>query len=99
MYIAVYKYLYEGREMAKKSQHFNDYFKYPLKYSFFFFSFYFFFFSLFWLFCAAWGILIPQPGIKPAPLQWKHSTLTTGRSEKSLLFLFIFEILMDYIRP
>ena len=45
MYIAVYKYLYEGREMAKKSQHFNDYFKYPLKYSFFFFSFYFFFFE------------------------------------------------------
>ena len=47
MYIAVYKYLYEGREMAKKSQHFNDYFKYPLKYSFFFFSFYFFFFLVY----------------------------------------------------
>ena len=91
MYITVYKYLYEGREMAKKLQHFNDYFKYPLKYSFFFFLstfFFFFFFSLFRLFCAAWGILVPQAGIKPGPLWWKHSILTTGWSEKSLLFLF-----------
>ena len=32
----------------------------------------------FWLHRAACGILVPRQGIKPRPLHWKHSILTTG---------------------
>ena len=34
----------------------------------------------------AQGILIPQPGIDPRPLQWKFRVLTTGLPGKSLCF-------------
>ena len=34
------------------------------------------------------GILSSQPGIKPLPLYWKPSVLTTGLPGKSLLLLF-----------
>ena len=32
----------------------------------------------FWLHCAACRVLVPWPGIKPAPLHWKLRALTTG---------------------
>ena len=35
-------------------------------------------FFFFWPCCVACGILVPQPGIAPVPLQWKHLVLTTG---------------------
>ena len=31
----------------------------------------------------AWGILVPQPGMNPHPLQWKRRVLTTGPPGKS----------------
>ena len=37
----------------------------------------------------AWHAELPQPGIKPAPLQWKRGVLTTGlpgKSEASPIF-------------
>ena len=33
---------------------------------------------------GACEILVPQPGIKPSPPQWKHGVLTTGSTGKSL---------------
>ena len=36
------------------------------------------------LFRSACRILVPQPGIEPGPLQWKHGFLTTGPPGKSL---------------
>ena len=41
----------------------------------------------FWLHCATCGILVPQLGIEPAPLQWKHGVLITGPPGKSLKLL------------
>ena len=38
---------------------------------------------LFWPRLAAYGILVPGPGIEPVPLQWKRGVLTTGPPEKS----------------
>ena len=35
-------------------------------------------FVLFSLSCAAFGILVSQPGVEPRPQQWKHEVLTTG---------------------
>ena len=52
----------------------------------------FYLFKFFFLFFrprrAACGILVPQPGIKPMPLQWKRVVLTTGPPGKSLHFIF-----------
>ena len=42
----------------------------------------------FWWHCAAWGILFPQPGIKPRPCQWKCQVPTTGPSENCLKTFF-----------
>ena len=44
---------------------------------------FFFFFILvvvffFWLHFVAWGFSVPQPGIKPCCLQWKHRVSITG---------------------
>ena len=38
---------------------------------------------IFWLCHGACGILVPQPGIEPTPLQWKHRVPTTGWPGKS----------------
>ena len=38
----------------------------------------------FWSCCVACRILVPWPGIKPMPLHWEWSVLTTGLPEKSL---------------
>ena len=35
------------------------------------------FFFFFWLPFVAYGIVVPQPEIKPGPQQWKHQILTT----------------------
>ena len=50
---------------------------------------YFFYWSLvdfffFWLCFLVCGILVPQPGIEPVPLQWKCGVSTTGPPGKSL---------------
>ena len=37
----------------------------------------------FWPYHMACGILIPQSGIEPRPLQWEHRVLTTGPAGKS----------------
>ena len=42
----------------------------------------FFFFS--WPCCVACEILVPWPGIKPRPQQWKHGVLTIGPQGNSL---------------
>ena len=39
---------------------------------------FFFFFPIYFLATQHMGILVPQPGIKPVPLQWKTRVLTTG---------------------
>ena len=36
------------------------------------------FYLFFWPWHAAFGILVPQPGIKPMSMQWKPGFLTTG---------------------
>ena len=41
----------------------------------------------FWLGCVACRILVPRPGIKPMPLQWKLRVLITGIPGNSLKFL------------
>ena len=41
------------------------------------------FFFVFWPHFVAHGVLVPQPGIKPGPLPWKHGVLTTGPPGKS----------------
>ena len=38
---------------------------------------------------SAWGILVPQPGIKPRPQQWKCQGLTTGPPGKSKSWSFL----------
>ena len=51
------------------------------------------FLKVFRLHCAACGILVPQPGIKPVPtLHWEHGVLTTelpGRSHLRYQFFII----------
>ena len=37
---------------------------------------------------AASGILVPQPGIEPLPLQWKHGILTSRLPGNSFLWWF-----------
>ena len=50
-----------------------------------------FIYLFFWLYRAAYGILVPRPGIKPVPpLQWKRRVLTAGPPGKSLNFNFYF---------
>ena len=44
----------------------------------------------FWLCHAAYRILVPRPGIKPGPRQWKHGVLTTGQPKNSPYELFFF---------
>ena len=39
------------------------------------------------------GVLVPQPGIKPHPLQWKLRVLITGLPENSLSLLKMFFLL------
>ena len=58
---------------------------------FFFFLFFFFFLPC----CTACEILIPQPGIEPMTLQWKHGVLTTGLPGKSLNNIISESILND----
>ena len=42
---------------------------------------------MFWLFgLEAWGIPVPQPGIKPVPSALEAEVLTTGPPGKSLIF-------------
>ena len=36
----------------------------------------------------ACGILVPQPGIEPGPLQWKRRVLTTGPPGNSLIISY-----------
>ena len=43
------------------------------------------FIYLFWLHRSACRILVPLPGMKPCPLQWKQGALTTDPPGKSLL--------------
>ena len=43
----------------------------------------FFFSVFFWPHCMACGVLVPPPGIKPAPPAWKLRILTTGLPGKS----------------
>ena len=45
-------------------------------------------FVFFWLCQAACGILVPRPGIEPAPLQWKRGVLTTGPPGWGCLWFF-----------
>ena len=43
-----------------------------------------FYFILFLFFChMACGILVPQPGIEPVSLHWKHRVLNTGPTGRS----------------
>ena len=44
-----------------------------------------FFLFFFWCQGVEFGILGPQPGSNPCPLQWKHIILTTGPPGKSLV--------------
>ena len=37
-----------------------------------------FWFFFFWPCITAFGILVPQPGIEPVPLHWKHGLVTIG---------------------
>ena len=50
---------------------------------------FFFFFFRFWPYMRACRILIPWPGLKPTPLQWKSRVLTTGLPGKSQEFFFL----------
>lgn len=43
------------------------------------------FFFHFWQFHVACWILVPQQGLNPSPLHWKHQALITGPPGKSLL--------------
>ena len=75
---------------------------FPIKtYTYIFSSFYDFtftivifwvFFGFFWPYCMACRISVPQPGINPCLLKWKHRVLTTGLPGKSLQLQFIFYI-------
>ena len=54
-----------------------------------------FVFGLFWLYCTASGILVPNQRSNQCPLQWKHEVLTTGppgfyssESFNSTIFMF-----------
>ena len=42
-----------------------------------------FWFFFFWPCITAFGILVPQPGIEPVPLHWKHGLVTIGPPGKS----------------
>ena len=41
----------------------------------------FFFFNFFWLCCAAWGIVVPRPGIEPMSLAVKAWSLNHWTSK------------------
>ena len=66
----------------------------PVSNSLIFLSFFFF-----WPPLAACGILLPQPGIEPMPLQWKHGVLTTGPLGKSFniswIWILLFPLLLS----
>ena len=51
--------------------------------SFLFLTFWFAYFFIFFGHAIPCEILLPQPGIKPVNLQWKHRVLTTGLPENS----------------
>ena len=57
---------------------------YPLVFSYSLCEFFFFFF---WQRCAAWGILVPPPGIKPALPAVEARSLTTGPPGTSLMWI------------
>ena len=42
-------------------------------------------FSVCLLLCVVCRVLVPQPGIKPFPLQWRHQILTIGQPGSSLI--------------
>ena len=66
--------------------------RFPNLFSFFLRIAFTFLLHLFIYFLAtARGILIPQPGIEPCPLQWKRRVLTTGPLGKSLSVLLLGE--------
>ena len=50
-----------------------------------FFHFIYLFFLFFWPCPTACGIFVPRPGIKPTPLHWKRTVLTTGPPGKSVI--------------
>ena len=50
---------------------------------------YTFFFFFFWSLHTVYGILVPDQGSNPGPLQWKRGVLTTGLPGNSL-YLFFF---------
>ena len=47
------------------------------------------FFFFFWLICAAYGISVPQPGIKLSSLVLKAQSLTIGLAGKSWSYAFM----------
>ena len=46
--------------------------------------------TFFWLYHTACRILVPWPGIKPMPLQWKLGILTTEPSGKSPYYYYCY---------
>ena len=64
------------------------------------------FFFFFFFFCqGTWdvGFLLPDQGLNPHPLHWKHRVLTTGHPGKSQVIIFCFIqlklILIDFHIP
>ena len=54
----------------------------------------FFFFNFFWLCCAAWGILVPQPGIEPMSLAVKAWSLNHWMSrDVPTYYYFLFQLI------
>ena len=47
-----------------------------------------FLYLFFWLCCTAYGILVPQPGIRLVSWQWKGQVLTSGPPWNSYLVFF-----------
>ena len=45
-------------------------------------------FAFFVVPCITYGILVPQPGIEPMPLQYELGALTTELPGNSLVFVF-----------
>ena len=77
--------------MAKKLQHFNDYFKYPLKYSFFFFlsTFFFFKFRLAVLCCMGDPSSPTRDQTCTPAVEAQHPNYWTVR-EVPLIFIYLF---------
>ena len=52
----------------------------------------------FWLCCAACGILVPNQGSNPCPLQWKRRVLTTGPPGKSQQVILLLDFSHDFCK-